>query len=68
MESSNTCEHNWGYQGLVWHLGRERAGSSARDMVYEDRYFCTKCLEIKDINRRIHGNSYEKVIEGSHPK
>lgn len=63
------CEHHWQFQGIVWsHAEYPTPGTGARDMVYEDRYFCDKCLEIKDKNKRIIGNSYEQPIEGSFPK
>ena len=63
------CDHNFSYAGLVWHFEKySMPGSGAHEIIYEDRYFCQKCLEIRDINPRVHGNSYEKRIEGSIPK
>jgi len=63
-----SCEHNWQYQGVVHSEGSQLPGSGARDRVYQDRYFCTKCLEIVDKNPRVRGNTYWKPIEGSFPK
>ena len=63
------CGHGaYQYQGIVWSHGNMVPGSGAHYMVYEDRYFCTVCLETKDTNRRIMGNSYEKTIPWSVPK
>lgn len=62
------CEHNWQFQQTVFWFGHERPGSSARDMHLGDRYFCTKCLDSRIANERIHGTSYDKRIEGTVPK
>lgn len=62
------CEHEWKYQGLVYRLSEyNMPGSGAREVIYSDRYYCARCLETKDKNSRVQGNSYGKTIEGSHP-
>ena len=63
-----TCEHNWQYQGVVFSSGRQLPGSGAHEWVYEDRYYCTKCLEVVDKYVRRLGDTYSKTIEGSMPK
>lgn len=62
------CTHEWRYQGLIYSSGDRKWGSDACEQVYEDRYYCIKCLEVKDINRRINGNTYGKPVEGAMPK
>ena len=64
----NCEEHNYQYQGVVHSLGNMLSGSGARERVYEDSYYCTKCLDIKYLNRRVAGNNYSKPIEGTMPK
>lgn len=62
------CDHSFTYQGLVYRISDQRlAGSSARPVIYGDRYFCQKCLEIRTLNEREIGNSYEKTIHGAVP-
>ena len=63
-----SCEHNWQYQGVVYSAGYQLAGSGAHERVYQDRYYCTKCLEVKDCNLRVSGNTYERPKEGAFPK
>jgi hypothetical protein len=62
------CEHQWEYQGVVYSYGSQLPGSGAHEMIYEDRYFCSKCLSREDTNPRVHGNSYMKPISGTFPK
>ena len=63
------CDHSFSYAGLVWHFDKyPMPGSGAHEVIYEDRYFCQRCLQTRDLNPRVHGNSYEKRIEGSIPK
>lgn len=62
------CEHNWQFQSTVYSYGHQCAGSSARDRIYEDRYYCTKCLDVKDVRPREIGNNYSPVIVGAVPK
>lgn len=61
-------EHQYAFAGVVWHLGLRRPGSSAHDLVYEDKFFCQRCLDVQYRNERIHGNSYNERIPGSVPK
>ena len=63
-----TCEHQYQFQGAVYSYGRQLAGSSAVERVYEDRYYCVKCLHVADRNLRVEGTSYTKPIEGAMPK
>lgn len=65
-----TCEHHFQFQGVVRSLGHRDPGSEfgARHRVYEDRYYCTRCLEVRDVNPRYEGNDSRKPIEGSVPK
>jgi hypothetical protein len=62
------CDHNYQFQGVVYSYGHQLVGSGARAVFYEDKYFCTNCLDIKFLNKREHGNSYQKAIEGTMPK
>ncbi len=65
-----TCtEHNYEYQGTVyWEAEWPRPGSSARDRIYADKFFCTRCLQTKLINEREHGNSYQPPLAGTLPR
>lgn len=60
--------HLYAFAGIVWSEGLQRSGSSARDLVYEDKFFCQRCLDIQYRNSRIYGNTYSNRIEGSVPK
>jgi hypothetical protein len=62
------CHHDWCYAGVVFSFGDRLPGSNANERVYEDRFYCRHCLATKDINRRVFGNTYQKLVEGSMPK
>lgn len=62
------CEHNYQFQGVVYSHKHQLPGSSAYERIYEDRYYCTKCLDVKDVHSRVQGNSYQHPIQGSFPK
>lgn len=62
------CEHNYQYQGVVYYDGYQLSGSSACARFYEDKYYCSKCLDIKYGNKREHGNNYQNPIAGTIPK
>jgi hypothetical protein len=62
------CAHQWQYQGVVYSTGAQRPGSGACDRVYEDKYFCSKCLDAAYRNSRVVGHDYNKAIEGTLPK
>lgn len=63
------CEHNYQFQGVVYGQSTyPRPGSGAHDRIYWDRYYCTKCLDVEDKNRREMGTTYDKPIPGSFPK
>lgn len=62
------CAHEYAHQGLVYRFSsRNRPGSGARDVQYWDAYFCARCLAMEYRNRRVHGNSYERAIDGAVP-
>lgn len=62
------CQHNFQFKGVVYSKGSSRPGTDARNMDYEDSFFCTKCLVQKYTNKRSEGSSYGKPIEGTMPK
>lgn len=62
------CDHNYKFQGLAWSYGDQLPGSSAVAILYEDVYYCTRCLKKQYVNTRILGNSYSRRIDGSFPK
>ena len=62
------CEHSYQFQGVVYSSGYQLPGSGACVRQYEDRYFCSRCLNIVDKNMRTQGNDYGKPIEGSFTK
>jgi hypothetical protein len=66
--TTECTDHVFAFQGMVYHFGRQEPGSSAHEMIYEDRYYCTRCLLIVDKNARHHANSYQKKLEGAVPK
>lgn len=68
-ETMNDCVHTYSYAGTVYSYEEHpRPGSGAHTRIYEDRFFCCKCLATRDINPRVEGNSYTKPIEGTIPK
>ena len=63
------CTHNFQYQGKVYEdVASNMPGSYARHRYYEDRYFCTKCLQVADLNRTQEGNSYGEPKYGASRK
>ena len=63
------CDHKFVYRGLVYsHSAYPLPGTGAHARIYEDAYFCEKCLEERWRNAREIGNSYQKPIAGSIPK
>lgn len=69
FKDGTDCKHIWKFQHVVyWMDSSYIPGSGARSRHYADRFFCEKCLEQKDINERIVGNSYTPVLEGAFPR
>lgn len=61
-------EHKYIYQGTVHKLADyPMPGSSARERIYFDRYYCEKCLDIQDRNQRKHGTDYSNPLPGTLP-
>lgn len=65
---NSDCEHNYQFQGVVYSDGTQLPGTGACERIYEDAYFCTKCLHVAHLNRRVVGNTYVKAIAGAMPK
>lgn len=61
------CKHEWKFQGMVYAVGRQLSGSGAHEMVYYDRYYCSKCLDVTDKNKRVVGSTYEKPLPNAMP-
>ena len=62
-------EHEWEFQGVVYsECEYTLPGSGARSRIYEDAYFCVKCLKVVYKNSRRHGNTYEKPLPNTFPK
>jgi len=71
MTANEVCQahgHAFTYRGLVYSQGDRLAGSSAFDTVYEDAFFCSRCLLRRYDNTRVIGNSYTAPLKGSAPK
>lgn len=64
----NTEGHLWAYQGLVYSQGNRVPGSGAHYRKYADRYYCQRCLDIRDANEREQSNDYYPPIPGAVPK
>lgn len=62
------CEHKYNYVGLVYYAGDHIPGSGAKAMLYADKYFCEKCLDVQYKNERRRGDTYTKPIAGSLPR
>jgi len=63
------CEHKFVFQGTVYSTADyDLPGTGARHMIYEDCYFCEKCLTRKYTNSRIIGNNYYPPAKGTTPK
>lgn len=66
---SDQCEHQFQYQCVVYSASLyPLPGSGAHARQYEDRYYCTKCLQVEDRNLRTIGNTYDKPVLGTFPK
>ena len=69
VEMSDDCEHNWMFAGTVYSYKPDpRPDGSVVDRIYEDHYYCTKCLQYRYTNVRKHGHSHTYPIAGSRPK
>jgi hypothetical protein len=67
-DEQKECEHRYVFQGTVYSTGDYTPGSGARHMIYEDLYFCEKCLTRKYTHSRIMGNNYFPPAKGTTPK
>lgn len=66
--SCNPNEHKYVYQGTLYlYETYPVPGSGARGRYYFDRYYCEKCLDTQDRNRRDIGNSYTQPLPGTLP-
>lgn len=62
------CEHVWRFQHIVYWDGYLMSGSSAHYREYADRFYCERCLAVRDERVREHGSSYDKPIAGAVPR
>ena len=62
------CEHNYAFQGVVYSDSGNVPGSGAQYRHYEDKYYCTKCLDFQFRNKRQIGVSYREPIAGTFKK
>lgn len=62
------CQHVWRFQHVVYWSGGQRYGSSARDRIIGDKYYCEKCLYTAVQNQRAFGTDYDKPPEGVFPR
>ena len=67
-EKMSECEHHYTFIGVVYSAGAQRPGSGAHDLVYEDKFFCEKCLTTRFMNSRSIGNTYSAPVTGTFPK
>lgn len=68
MNLEHVCDHKFLFAHTVFSNGSQRAGSGAKDILYEDKFFCEKCLKTEYRNKRNFGNSYSKPLDGAFPK
>lgn len=67
--SNQDCDHDFVFKGIVFHHSKDLLpGGGARERIYEDAYYCRKCLTHIYHNDREIGNSYCKVEFGAIPK
>lgn len=67
--SNQDCEHDFVFKGIVFSYANDLLpGSGARARIYEDSYYCRKCLEHIYRNDMEIGTSYHKVEFGAIPK
>lgn len=62
------CDHLWCYAGVRYELGHRLPGSSAREVLYFDAYFCQRCLERTYVRTTFTGSSYDQILFGATPK
>lgn len=63
------CEHSFVFKGLVYSAASyPLPGSGAHQRIYEDAYYCNKCLLNIHNNVRHIGNTYGQALAGSFPK
>lgn len=60
--------HLYAFAALVWYEGQQLLSSSARAVIYEDKFFCQRCLDTQYRNARRVGNSYSERVPGAVPK
>jgi len=61
------CEHEYTYRGIGFSLGHELPGSSARERMYFDIYFCNKCLLQRRLQLDHTDSSYAPPAFGAVP-
>jgi hypothetical protein len=57
--------HMWAWQGRYYKDGHDVPGSSAKERVYFDRYFCRECLTVRNTNETVIGNNYRAPLPGT---
>lgn len=67
LEDLEEEKHSFQFQGVFYRTGEPLPGSSAREVIYLDRFFCSHCLEIRDQNHRVVGNSFNPPVPGTFP-
>lgn len=60
-------EHDYVYRGVVFKVGDQLPGSSAKRVTYYDAFFCRKCLheDLKMLSRK--ATTYEPIAFGAVP-
>ncbi len=61
------CQHSYKYMGLVYFCAAQPEGHRW-PRLYQDKFFCSKCLAMEYRNTRQHGSTELPPIDGSLPK
>lgn len=63
------CVHKYVFKGTVYSCSEYMLpGSGAYARIYEDAFYCEKCLDQQYRNSRTVGNTYQQPVAGTMPK
>jgi hypothetical protein len=68
LSVTKNCFHEWRFGGLRYQEGGSRPGTSARDRVYTDWFYCTRCTQEQHRNERTYGTTYDQPLESAIPR
>lgn len=67
LQSNEHDKHSYQDGGIIYAVGGHLPGSSARNLIHAQMYYCTECMD-KNVQRLdIQKNSYEGPLDDARP-